>query len=237
MSDTSPLLTPSQRELLTELAADPDADVDRRKLSRLRSRVRSVIIDFRFLLAALSVEERTKLFEDLEKYQEWQDRKWDKSGVRVGPEGSTDDPGEGEGASLSGGTRHSRDTPDAVEAEGEKLHNGIVAALGFLYAGVDDTPTFEGMVEDAVRQSRLVDGKVAVDVDVTVNMEREEQHSALVEKLQAGEIDESELASLWFSDPVAVLRSGLDIDSPEGVPGRDPDDDGENHGEGTDREE
>ena len=237
MTDTSPLLTPSQRELLDDLATDPDTDADRRELSRLRSRVRSVIIDFRFLLAALTAEERTKLFEDLGKYQEWQERKWDKPAVEVGPEGAVDEPGEGEEGPLSGGTRHSSDIPDAVETEGEKLHNGIVAALGFLYAGVDDTPTFEAMLEDAVRQSRLADGKVAVDVDATVDMEREEQHSALVEKLQAREIDESELASLWFSDPVAVIRSELDGDSPEGGPGREPGDGREEHGEPPDREE
>lgn len=197
MTDNSPLLTPTQRDLLKDLAAADD--VDRRELSRLRARVRSIIVDFSFLLAGLPPEERRKIFSDLDKYRAFVERKWDKSPVTADEE-------------LFGRVKRAADEPDAVEEEGGMFHNGVIATLGFLYAGVDDTPTFEAMLEYAIRESRLVDGRIAVDVEVTIDMEREERRDELVERLKAGDIDPEAEESLLKSDPGALFEAFADDD-------------------------
>jgi len=197
-------LTPTQRDLLVDLAKGDD-DVDRRELSRLRDRIRSIIQESPLLLALLPAEERRKVFDDLETYGEYHQRKWDKEAVTIGADGVVDEP---EGP-LSGHAMRPADEPDHVEAEGGKLRDGVIAALGFLYAGVDDTPTFEAMLEEAIRQSRLADGKIAVDVDVQIDMDREAGRDQLVEQWKAGEIEEEAMKSLMLSDPVALFEVGL----------------------------
>ena len=208
MTDNSPLLTPTQRDLLKNLAAGDD--VDRRELSRLRNRVRSIISDFPLLLSTLPPEERRKIFDDLDTHRSFLERKWDKPAVTIGSEGVEDEPD----GPLSGRTLRPADDPDPVEEEAGEFHNGVVAALAFLYAGVSDGPTFEAMLEDAIRQSRHVDGKIAIDVDVRIDMNREEDRDELVELAKAGNLEGDVLKSLLKSDPMALFEIGLADENP-----------------------
>lgn len=213
MSETRPLLTNKQREVLLEFAAgDADVGDHSRDRSRLRSRIRSVIAEFPFLLAALPVEDRREIFTDLLEYQEWQDRKWDQPAVTI----RADDLPDGAAPDRAEHVMRAAEEPDPLEEQGERLYDGIVAALGFLYAGVNDRPTFEHMLEGAIRESRLVDGKIAVDVDVSIEADREEDRDELVERLEAGELDDAEtLGSLLKSDPSALFEAGLSGDEGE----------------------
>lgn len=163
MSDTSPLLTATQRETLEAIAAgETELTDNHRTRSRIRSRVRSVLMDTPFLLATLPRKDHEMIFDGIDEYREESIRKgqelWETEFEDVDPW-----------------------PPDRIrptdlsfqETEGEELYWGVVATLAFLYSGVDDDLEFEHMLEQAIKGARRMRGGLPLNVEVTIDISRE----------------------------------------------------------------
>lgn len=193
---TSPLLTKSQREVLLEIAERETLEFEdgneRTHRSRLRERVRDIIKDFAFLTELLPRQDRQELFDELHAYREFRAEEL---------EAMRDMPTEGR--------RRMRAVPEKNDTEqaGEELYDGIVATLAFLYSGVDDRTEFERMLEKAIQNSRHAEGRIALDIEVDITVERDRDHERLVQQFAARELDLDEIEDLLNADPLAIFKA------------------------------
>lgn len=162
--DKSQLLTKGQREALLEIKESHAVLSDHSKTRlRIRKRLRLILRDFPFLFDTLPEDDLNKIFEDLEEYLDERDRI---------QEGAEDVPLERVEEPPS---RYRPANLPFHADEGEELYRGVVAALSFLYAGVDDNAEFEHMLEQAIENAKLSRRRlphVNVNIEVTGDEER-----------------------------------------------------------------
>ena len=196
--DKSPLLTKKQRRLLWEHARGEREEEDRRERSRLRSRVRDVVTDFKFVFRYLPVDDQRAIFKDFDEFVEWRVEERERM-VEHAQE-------RGEGDELQGRIR-SAGQSDAAQ-QGEELYQGVISALALIYRGLGSIGAFEGAIESAVTRAARDEGFL-LDVDVTIDVEREVDREELLDQWKAGELTDEQILDALDLDPTLIFEREL----------------------------
>jgi hypothetical protein len=152
MSDKSPLITSAQRDWLKEIVqVDMDDSGERTLRTRVRTRLHGAILDFSFLLDRLPPRDLEAVFSDLNHFRRARQRTAEALGA------------EGVAVEL-----RSED-----EQDGDRLQQGIVDLLAFLYLGIDNRTDFEQWLEDAIERAYRVDNRLPVFATVSIGIDRD----------------------------------------------------------------